>query len=265
MNRRTDADHASEPQDGGPDGGSTSVTGDGHDVAAALARVRSDIARFAERHGRAAGSVALLAVSKTKPVLALRHAIDAGQRAFGENYVDEGLDKIAALGDADPPLLWHYVGTIQSRRCAAIAERFDWAHGVDREKIARRLSERRPEALGPLSVCLQLNLDGEASKGGVDADGLDALADRCAELPGLRLRGLMAIPAPRDGLDAQRRAFAAVRERFECLRARGHDTLDTLSMGMSGDLEAAIAEGATLVRVGTAVFGARGGPPGRSC
>lgn len=258
MNGRTAGD--AEPRADDP-------TEDGFDVAAALARVREDIARFAERHGRAADSVELLAVSKTKPVEAIARAIEAGQRAFGENYVDEALGKIATLGgsaapgnDASPSadaLRWHYVGTIQSRRCEAIAEHFDWAHGVDREKIARRLSERRPEALPPLDVCIQLNLDGEASKGGVGPDGLEALAERCAELPGIRLRGLMTIPAPREGFDAQRRAFAAVRERFEALRAGGHDALDTLSMGMSGDLEAAIAEGATIVRVGTAVFGAR--------
>ena len=271
-----------------------------HDVAAALGRVRADIARFAERHGREPGSVALLAIGKTKPTAMLRAAVEAGQRDFGENYVDEALGKIDALGhsvdtsaeatprgeagarvppgggrgdgsgDGDAPaggrdgavragneLVWHFVGGIQSRRCQAIAERFDWAHGVDREKVARRLSERRPEALPPLNVCLQLNVDGEASKGGVPPEELDALADACATLPGIHLRGLMAIPAPRRDFDGQRRAFAAVRERFESLRTRGHDALDTLSIGMSGDLEAAIAEGATLVRVGTAVFGER--------
>ena len=232
--------------------------GDGADaVAGALARVRDDIERFATRYGRRSETISLLAVSKTKPVAAIEAAVAAGQRAFGENYVDEALGKIETLGGA--PLEWHYVGTIQSRRCEAIAERFDWAHGVDREKVARRLSERRPEGAPPLNVCLQLDIDGEESKGGVAPDVLDALADFCAGLPGIRLRGLMAIPAPRDALDEQRRAFALVRERFEALRARGFDTLDTLSIGMSGDLEAAIAEGATLVRIGTAVFGAR--PP----
>ena len=249
--------------EGDADGGEGRVGGGAEgDVAAAIERVRADIERFASRHGREPGSISLLAVSKTKPVAAIEAAMAAGQRDFGENYVDEALDKIEALGrgpDASDPLLWHYVGTIQSRRCKAIAERFDWAHGVDREKIARRLSERRPSDAPPLNVCLQLDIDGEASKGGVAPDALDALADVCAELPGIRLRGLMAIPAPRDALDGQRRAFAAVRERFEALRARGFDTLDTLSIGMSGDLEAAVAEGATMVRIGTAVFGAR--PP----
>jgi len=250
-------------------------------VAAALARVHEDIARFATRHGREPGSVELLAVGKTKPVAAIAAAIAAGQRAFGENYVDEALGKIEALGHRvvadgapaaehpgaadtatevparDEPLEWHFIGTIQSRRCTAIAEHFDWAHGVDREKVARRLAERRAEHASPLNVCLQLNVDGEVSKSGVEPSALDALADRCAELPMLRLRGLMAIPAPRTDFDAQRRAFAEVRERFEALRERGHEAMDTLSMGMSGDLEAAIAEGATLVRVGTALFGAR--------
>ena len=252
MNGRTSTD--APAADGAADGGG--------DIAAALGRVRADIARFAERHGRAPGSIELLAVGKTKPATALAKAARAGQRAFGENYVDEALAKIDALGhrttdEAREPLSWHFIGTIQSRRCEAIAAHFDWAHGIDREKIARRLSERRATSLAPLDVCIQLNLDGEASKGGVGPEGLDALADLCAELPGLRLRGLMTIPAPRQGIDAQRRAFAAVRERMEALRARGHDGLDTLSMGMSGDLEAAIAEGATLVRVGTAVFGRR--------
>ena len=251
--------------EGGAEGRADEGTTDG-DVAASLGRVRADIERFAARHGRDAGSVTLLAVSKTKPVAAIAAAIAAGQRAFGENYVDEAIGKIDALGRraathdpaaGDAPIEWHFVGSIQSRRCAAIAERFDWAHGVDREKVARRLSERRPEGMAPLDICLQLDIDGEDSKGGVRPDGLEALAERCAELPGLRLRGLMAIPAPRDTLDAQRRAFAEVRERFEALRARGHADMDTLSMGMSGDLEAAIAEGATIVRVGTAVFGAR--------
>lgn len=238
-------------------------------VAEAIARTRDEIARCLERHGRASGSVALLAVGKTKPVTALAAAIAAGQRAFGENYVDEALEKIDALGhrvasagdssaaEADAALVWHFVGSIQSRRCAAIAEHFDWAHGVDREKIARRLSERRPSDTAPLNVCLQVNVDDEASKGGVAPHELAALAEHCAALPGLRLRGLMAIPAPRDDVGEQRRAFARVREAFEALRARGHADLDTLSMGMSGDLESAIAEGATIVRIGTALFGAR--------
>ena len=224
-------------------------------IGPALERVREDIARFAERHGREAGSVRLLAVAKTRPATAIEAALAAGQRAFGENYVDEALGKIDALAGRD--LEWHFIGSIQSRRCAAIAERFDWAHGVDREKVARRLSERRPEGAAPLNVCIQIDVDGEESKGGVAPADVEPLAELCASLPGLRLRGLMAIPAPREDLDGQRRAFAAVRESFESLRAGGHDALDTLSMGMSGDLEAAIAEGATLVRVGTAIFGER--------
>ena len=248
--------NASTPGSDGPIA-SGEAGGEAGAVAVALARVRADIERFAARHGRRSEAISLLAVSKTKPVAAIEAAVAAGQRAFGENYVDEALGKIGALGGA--PLEWHYVGTIQSRRCEAIAERFDWAHGVDREKVARRLSERRPEGTPPLNVCLQVDIDGEESKGGVAPAALEALAASCASLPGIRLRGLMAIPAPRDGLEEQRRAFACVREHQERLRARGFDTLDTLSIGMSGDLEAAIAEGATLVRIGTAVFGER--PP----
>lgn len=233
----------------------------GIDLSAEFSRVRSEIARFAERHGRRSEDIALLAVSKKKPVAAIEAAIVSGQDAFGENYVDEALEKMDALHDRHQALEWHFIGTIQSRRCDAIAERFDWAHGVDRIKVARRLSTRRPDDAAPLNVCIQLNVDDEASKSGVDLDAVDELAEACLSLPGLRLRGLMAIPAPRAEFDAQREAFASVRRCFERLKsqgaARGSDSFDTLSMGMTGDLEAAIAEGSTMVRIGTALFGAR--------
>lgn len=229
-----------------------------HDVAAALKNVRQDISTYETRHGRSAGSVSLLAVSKRKPLAAIREAMQTGQRAFGENYVDEGVEKILALREIadDVALDWHYIGAIQSRKTAAIAEHFHWAHGVDRLKVARRLSEQRPEGLPPLNICLQINTDDEAGKSGVDFADVAQLADDCADLPGIALRGLMAIPAPRNDFDEQRRVFARLRECLESVQ-QNHPALDTLSMGMSADMEAAIAEGATWVRVGTAIFGKR--------
>lgn len=227
---------------------------DTFDIATALDQVRQDIRQFELRHGRQAGSVSLLAVSKRKPVDAIRTAMESGQQAFGENYVDEGVEKIHALDDAD--LQWHFIGAIQSRKTATIASEFHWAHGVDRLKVARRLSEQRPAHMTALNICLQVNTDNEAAKAGVSFDEVMTLADECAELPGIRLRGLMAIPAPRTEFDEQRRAFARLRESLETLQ-RSHPKLDTLSMGMSADMEAAIAEGATWVRVGTAIFGQR--------
>ncbi len=202
-------------------------------------------------------SVTLLAVSKTQRPAAVREALDAGQTRFGENYVQEALDKIAALADRRAALEWHLIGPLQSNKTRAVAEAFDWVHGIDRLKLAERLSAQRPASLPPLQVCVQVNISGEASKSGVSPAELPALAHAVAALPRLRLRGLMAIPEPAGDLDAQRRPHRALRERFEALRAEGL-ALDTLSMGMSADLEAAILEGATIVRVGTAIFGARG-------
>jgi pyridoxal phosphate enzyme (YggS family) len=206
--------------------------------------------------GRDAKAVTLLAVSKTQRPDAVRAAAAAGQRAFGENYVHEGLDKIAAL--ADLGLEWHLIGALQSNKTRAVAEAFDWVHSVDRLKIAQRLAEQRPEHLPPLQLCLQVNVSGEASKSGVAPQDLPALATAVAALPAsrVRLRGLMAIPAPADTPEAQRAPHRRLRELADALRAQGLH-LDTLSMGMSDDLEAAIAEGSTLVRVGTAIFGAR--------
>ena len=252
---------------GSADGSGKTGPGGTPDVAAALDSVRADIARHERAHGRDSGSVALLAVSKTKPVEAIAAAIGAGQRRFGENYADEAVAKIDALGRTAPdgePLEWHFIGQVQSRKCRLLAERFDWVQGVDRERVVSRLADAREALLerepgaGPLNVCLQVNLDGEDTKGGVAPGGLEALADAVAARPSLRLRGLMAIPAPREGLAAQREPFARLAELRAAL-ARTHPDLDTLSCGMSADLEAAVAEGATMVRVGTAVFGAR--PP----
>jgi hypothetical protein len=203
--------------------------------------------------------VHLLAVSKTQPAEAVRAAFDAGQRAFGENYVQEALAKIAALADLRAQLQWHLIGPLQSNKTRVVAEAFDWVQSVDRLKIAQRLSEQRPPGLPPLNICLQVNISGEASKSGVLPAELPALAEAVAALPRLRLRGLMAIPEPEEDFERQRAPHRALRELLEALNAQGL-ALDTLSMGMSADVEAAIAEGATLVRVGTALFGARPRP-----
>ena len=205
----------------------------------------------AKAAGRAPSTVRLLAVSKTKPASAVREAYAAGVRDVGENYLQEALAKQQELSDL--ALTWHFIGPIQSNKTRAIAEHFDWVHSVDRLKIAQRLGEQRPAGLVPLNVCLQVNVSGEASKSGCEPTDLPALAHAVCALPGLRLRGLMAIPQPTDDRACQEAAFARLRELQEGL---GLD-LDTLSMGMSHDLEAAIGQGATWVRIGTALFGAR--------
>lgn len=207
---------------------------------------------------RSPGSTRLLAVSKTFGADAVLEAVAAGQRAFGENYLQEGVDKIRAVREALPAqqLEWHFIGPIQSNKTRPIAEHFDWVHTVEREKIAVRLSEQRPDGLAPLNICLQVNISGEASKSGVAPGEVLALARQVATLPKLQLRGLMAIPEPTDEESGQRAAFRRMRELFDSLRAEGL-ALDTLSMGMSADMRAAILEGATIVRVGSAIFGAR--------
>ncbi len=198
-----------------------------------------------------------MAVSKTKPADRVREAWHLGQRDFGENYLQEALDKQAELADLDD-IVWHFIGPLQSNKTRAVAEHFAWVHSVDREKIARRLSDQRPAELGPLDICLQVNISDEPSKAGVSLDGLSELAAAVLEMPNLRLRGLMAIPAPAEGIEAQRLPFARLREALEALKARFPDAPpDTLSMGMTADLEAAVLEGATLVRLGTAIFGER--------
>jgi pyridoxal phosphate enzyme (YggS family) len=210
--------------------------------------------------GRPAGVVALVAVSKTFDAPDVAEAVDSGQRIFGENYVQEGVDKVLALRELRPDaiLQWHFIGPLQSNKTRLVAEHFDWVDSVDRLKIAQRLSEQRPAGLSPLNLCIQVNISGEASKSGVAPEQGIELARAVALLPRLRLRGLMCIPEPSESAHAQRAAFARTRALFEQLRASGL-ALDTLSMGMSSDLEAAIAEGATQVRIGSAIFGAR--PP----
>ena len=221
------------------------------DIATRLASVLDAIAAAAERHGRAPGEVGLVAVSKRHPASAIRAAHAAGQRRFGENYLQEALAKQDELADLD--IEWHFIGAIQSNKTADIAARFDWVHTVDREKVARRLNDQRPDDRPPLNVLVEVNISGEASKHGIAPAALPALLETIAALPRLRLRGLMSLPAPVDDFAAQRRAFAALAE----LASASAVPLDTLSMGTSDDFEAAIAEGATLVRIGTAVFGPR--------
>jgi pyridoxal phosphate enzyme (YggS family) len=223
-------------------------------IAARLQAVNERIAAAARAAGRLPRDVTLVAVSKTFPAAAVAEGIAAGQRAFGENYVQEALDKMSALAGRD--VEWHFIGPIQSNKTRPIAEAFAWVHGVDRQKIAERLSDARPPGLPPLQVCLQVNVSGEASKSGATPAGVLALARSVAVLPRLRLRGLMAIPEPTDDAALQRSRFRRLRELKEEIMAAGI-ALDTLSMGMSGDMEAAIAEGATIVRIGTAIFGAR--------
>lgn len=225
-------------------------------IAANLQAVHQRIAAAAQQAGRQPADIALLAVSKTVPPDRIRAAYAAGQLAFGENYVQEGVDKIAALAELRHRLQWHFIGPLQSNKTRLVAEHFDWVHAVDRLRIAERLSAQRPAGMAALQVCIQVNISGEASKSGVAPAEVPALANAVAALPGLRLRGLMAIPEPEDDPAAQRRPFAAMRAMLQALRADGLD-VDTLSMGMSGDMEAAIAEGANLVRIGTAIFGAR--------
>jgi len=223
-----------------------------------LQAVRGSIAQAADEAQRPAQDVTLLAVSKTFGADAVLQAAQAGQTAFGENYLQEALDKIAAVQAALPQgsLCWHFIGPIQSNKTRPIAEHFDWVHTVEREKIAVRLSEQRPDGLSDLNICLQVNISGEASKSGVTPAELPALARAVSRLPKLRLRGLMAIPEPETDLARQRAAFARLRVLYQQLRDEGL-ALDTLSMGMSADLSAAVLEGATIVRVGSAIFGSR--------
>lgn len=225
------------------------------DIAARLQAVRNRITAAALDAGRKPESIQLLAVSKTAPAEALRAALAAGQDGFGESYLREALGKMAALEGC--ACAWHFIGPLQSNKTRKIAERFDWVHSVDRLKIAERLSAQRPDRLPPLNVCLEVNVSGEASKAGLRPEDVPALAAAVSRLPRLHLRGLMSIPAPSRDPARQHAAFAALRGILDALNAQGLG-LDTLSMGMSDDLEAAIAEGATLVRVGTAIFGARG-------
>ncbi|NNF96868.1 MAG: YggS family pyridoxal phosphate-dependent enzyme [Halobacteria archaeon] len=222
-------------------------------IADRLAQVRTRITQAANAVGRDPASVNLLAVSKTHHVADLEAALAAGQTAFGESYLQDALPKIEAIGDRAE---WHFIGPIQTNKTRQIATHFDWVHSVDRIKIAQRLNEQRPRELPPLNVCLQVNTSGEAAKAGIPLADTWALAEAVSMLPHLRLRGLMTIPAREQDAARQRQPFHQLRSLFEQLNASGFN-LDTLSMGMSNDMEAAIAEGATLVRIGTAIFGPR--------
>lgn len=223
-------------------------------IADNLQAVRSRIARAARAAQRDVADITLVAVSKTFPAGHIEEAYAAGQRTFGENHVQEAVEKITVL--AALPLEWHFIGPIQSNKTRLIAQHFAWAHGVERERIAERLNAARPEGTPPLNVCIQVNVSGEATKSGIAPGEEVRLADAIARLPRLKLRGLMAIPEPAADTALQRARFALLRELKEKLGARGH-AVDTLSMGMSDDFEAAIMEGATIVRVGTAIFGPR--------
>lgn len=224
-----------------------------------LQAVHESISRALAMASRPVDSVTLLAVSKTFGADAVLEAAAAGQRAFGENYLQEALDKMVVVNAAATPvgnIEWHFIGPIQSNKTRPIAEHFDWVHTIEREKIAQRLSDQRPPGMAPLNVCLQVNISGEASKSGVAPDQALPVAQAIAALPRLKLRGLMAIPEPTADVVQQRAAFRRVRELFVQLQEQGL-TLDTLSMGMSADMDAAIAEGATIVRIGSAIFGQR--------
>jgi pyridoxal phosphate enzyme (YggS family) len=225
-------------------------------IEANIQHVRARIAAACAAAQRRVESVTLLVVSKTFDAAAVRAAHAAGEHRFGENYVQEALDKMASLADLRETTQWHLIGPLQANKTRVVAERFDWVHTVERLKIAERLSQQRSAQLPPLQVCLQVNISGESSKSGLAPDDVLGVARAVAALPRLSLRGLMAIPEPAGDFEAQRRPHAALRALLQRLRDAGL-AVDTLSMGMSGDLEAAIAEGATIVRVGSAVFGAR--------
>lgn len=218
-----------------------------------IAKVTQSIRQWEKKYHRPAQSVALLAVSKTKPATMIEQAYSAGLNHFGENYLQEAIEKIHQLQALN--IQWHFIGPIQSNKTRAIAEHFDWVHTVDRLKIAQRLNDQRPDHLPPLNICIQVNISGESSKSGVSPDQLIPLADQVSQLPMLKLRGLMAIPAPSSDFKQQMQQCQALQDQFQQL-ASTH-SMDTLSMGMSNDLEAAIACGSTMVRVGTALFGSR--------
>ena len=219
-----------------------------------LASILESLAASAVEAARDPGSVGLLAVSKKQPLSKILAAARAGQRDFGENFVQEGLQKIEQTRDLD--LVWHFIGHLQSNKTRLVAEVFDWVHTIDTLKTAKRLSAQRPDSLPPLNICLQVNVDNEAQKSGVLPEEVSVLAEACRELPRLCLRGLMCLPVARSELSEQRAPFATLRRLADELRDRGFD-LDTLSMGMSGDYHAAILEGSTIVRIGTALFGQR--------
>ncbi len=219
-----------------------------------LALVHQQIEQAATDYHRESSNISLLAVGKKKPSSDLRNAYNCGQRDFGENYLQEAQAKMRELADLD--IVWHFIGPVQSNKTRVLAESFDWVHCVDRLKIARRLSAQRPQSMPPLNICIQVNIDLEDSKSGVAPDDIIALAEAIRDLPNIRLRGLMAIPAERSNFESQREPFAKMKQALQDLQQRGLEC-DTLSMGMSHDMQAAIAEGSTLVRIGTAIFGER--------
>lgn len=219
-----------------------------------IKQIHSKISDAEKRYSRAPGSVSLLAVSKSQPLTRIKQALDCGQRLLGESYLQQAQDKIEKLSDYN--IEWHFIGAIQTNKTRLIAQLFHWVHSVDRYKIAVRLSKQRPSTMPLLNICLQINVSEESSKSGVRLDQLTEIAEQIATLPKLRLRGLMAIPEKTDSVEKQRYYFAVLRKAFERLNNLGHE-IDTLSMGMSNDMEAAIAEGATIVRIGTAIFGPR--------
>ena len=223
-------------------------------IAVNLRQINTLIVELCQQYQRDPNDISLLAVSKTKPAEDIRSAFNAGQRSFGENYLQEALQKIQALHDL--PIEWHFIGSIQSNKTRELAENFAWVHSVDRLKIARRLSEQRPDSMSPLNICLQVNISEEKSKSGLLLKELSALVTEVVKLPNITLRGLMAIPAKADTLTAQRATFNKIRQALEMLQ-KSHPEINTLSMGMSNDMEAAIAEGSTILRIGTAIFGAR--------
>jgi pyridoxal phosphate enzyme (YggS family) len=219
-----------------------------------LNQTQAQIDQAANRYHRQSSDICLLAVSKRKPASDIREAYRCGQKNFGENYLQEAQQKIQELADLD--ICWHFIGAIQSNKTRVIAEYFDWVHCVDRLKIAQRLSEQRPDHLPPLNICIQVNVDLEESKAGIALEEVPALSQKINQLPNIRLRGLMAIPAPSDSVESQREPFTKLRQAFEQMQNSAIEC-DTLSIGMSHDIEAAIAEGSTLVRIGTAIFGER--------
>jgi len=223
-------------------------------IAVNLRQINTLIVELCQQYQRDPNDISLLAVSKTKPAEDIRSAFNAGQRSFGENYLQEALQKIQALHDL--PIEWHFIGSIQSNKTRELAENFAWVHSVDRLKVARRLSEQRPDSMPPLNICLQVNISEEKSKSGLLLKELSALVTEVVKLPNITLRGLMAIPAKADTLTAQRATFNKIRQALEMLQ-KSHPEINTLSMGMSNDMEAAIAEGSTILRIGTAIFGAR--------
>ena len=222
-----------------------------------LHTIKQQIATLEQRYERPAGSVRLLAVSKTKPLELVQLAAQSGQHAFGENYIEEGIDKQTQI--ADPTLEWHFIGNIQSNKTRLVANHYHWVQSIDRLKIVTRLAAQRARELPPLNVCIQINIDAEASKAGCQPEEVDQLVESIIGSPSLKLRGLMAIPAPRQNLEDQRHVFARLRDIYQQMQ-RDHTGVDTLSIGMSADMEAAIAEGSTMVRIGTAIFGSRDRP-----